>query len=69
MSTIKIVEILGTSKKDWEDAAKNAVSEASDTIKDISGLEVVGQTAKIVDGKITEFRTTVKIAFKVKSSR
>lgn len=69
MSTIKIVEIMGTSKKDWEDAAKNAVSEASETINGITGIEVVGQTAKIEKGEISEFRTTVKVAFKVKSRR
>lgn len=66
MSTIKILEIIGISKKDWEDAAKNAISEASETIDGITGLEVVSQTAKIEKGKIKEFRTTVKVAFKVK---
>ncbi len=69
MSTIKVVEIIGTSKKDWENAAKNAVSEAGETIDGITGIEVVGQTAKVEKNKISEFRTTIKVAFKVKSKR
>ncbi|MEN8153588.1 MAG: dodecin family protein [Acidobacteriota bacterium] len=69
METIKILEIIGTSKKNWEDAANNAVKEASETVNGITGAEVVGQTAKVSNGKIAEYRTTVKVAFKVKSKR
>ncbi len=69
MDTIKILEIIGTSEKNWEDAANNAVKETSETVNDITGLEVVSQTAKVKSGKISEYRTTVKIAFKVKSKR
>ena len=69
MDIIKILEIIGTSKKNWEDAANNAVKEAAETVKGITGLEVVSQTAKTNGGKISEYRTTVKIAFKVKSKR
>lgn len=65
MSTVKVVELIGTSKKSWEDAAANAIKEASDTIQGISGLEVSAQTAKVKDNKIIEYRTTVKIAFLV----
>jgi len=68
MSTLKVVELIGTSKKNWEDAANNAVKEASDTIKGITGLEVSGQTAKVVNGNIIEYRTTVKVAFVVKKT-
>lgn len=69
MDTIKILEIIGTSKKNWEDAANNAAKEAAETVNDISGLEVVSQTAKVKNGNIEEYRTTVKLAFKVKSKR
>jgi len=69
MEIIKIVELIGNSKKDWEDAAQNAVKEASKTIEGITGVEVLSQTAKVKDGKIVEYRTTVKVAFKVKDSR
>jgi flavin-binding protein dodecin len=69
MDVIKILEIIGTSSKNWEDAANNAVREAAETVEGISGLEVISQTARVKDGKISEYRATVKIAFKVKSKR
>jgi len=65
MNTVKVVELIGTSTKSWEDAASNAIKEAAETIKGITGLEVSSQTAKVKDGKIVEYRTTVKIAFLV----
>lgn len=69
MEIIKIVELIGNSKKDWEDAAQNAVKEASKTIDGITGLEVIAQTAKVKSNKIIEYKTNVKVAFKVKDKR
>ena len=69
MSTVKVVELIGTSTKNWEDAANNAIKEAAETIDGITGLEVVSQTAKVEKGNISEYRTTVKIAFLVKQKR
>ena len=57
MDTIKVVELIGTSTKNWEDAANNAIMEATETLQGITGLEVVAQTAKVENGKIVEFRT------------
>jgi len=69
MPTIKVIELIGTSSKSWEDAANSAVKEAAETINDITGLEVISQTAKVDGGRIVEYRATVKAAFKVKSNR
>ena len=69
MATIKIIELIGTSTKSWEDAANNAIKEAAETINDITGLEVLNQTARIENGKIVEYRANVKAAFKVKTDR
>ena len=69
MKTIKVIELIGISPKSWEDAANNAVKEASETVKNISGLEVVGQTAKVENGSVVEYRTNVKVAFMVKDTR
>lgn len=65
MAAIKILEILGTSKDSWSDAAQEAVREAKKSVRNITGVEVVSQTAKVNDGKISEYHTTCKIAFKV----
>ncbi len=69
MTTIKVIELIGTSPKNWEDAANNAIKEAKETIKGITGLEVIAQTAKVESGEIAEFRTNVKVAFLVKDNR
>ncbi|HLC38721.1 MAG TPA: dodecin family protein [Patescibacteria group bacterium] len=65
MAVVKIVELIGTSETSWEDAAKHAVDQAAKTIRNITGVDVVGQNATIQDNKITEFKANVKIAFLV----
>ena len=69
MATVKIIELIGTSPKNWEEAANNAVKEAQETVKGITGVEVVAQTAKVKDGEIVEYRTNVKLAFLVEDKR
>jgi len=66
MAVVKVIELVGQSAVSWEDAAKNAVAEAAKTIQGITGVDVVGQTAVVKDGAITEFRANVKIAFTVR---
>ena len=61
----KIIEIVGSSDKSWEDAAQVAVDEAKKTLHSIHGIEVTNMTATVDDstGKITHFRAGVKISF------
>lgn len=67
MSTAKIVEIVGTSDKGWQDAAEVAVNESMKTLRGIRGIEVVDQTAHVDanTGKITKYKTCVKLSFGV----
>lgn len=67
MTAVKIIKVLGTSTESWEDAAHEAVSEASRTVDNISGIEIQDHTAKVEDGSITEYKATVEVAFPVKS--
>ncbi len=69
MAVIKVIELVGISPTSWEDAARNAVMEASETVRDISGLKVINQTATVKDGTITEYRANVKISFVVADVR
>lgn len=62
---VKIVELIGVSDSTFEDAVATAVERASVTIQNITGLDVIGQSAQVKDGKITEYRVNVKIAFVV----
>ncbi len=63
MSVVKIIELVGSSPKSWEEAAQNAIQVASKTIRGIIGIDVINFTAKVKDGKITDYKTNVKIAF------
>ena len=64
MSVYKVIEIIGTSKTSWEDAAKNAVERASNTLEDLRIAEVTAQDLKIENGKVVEYRTKVSLSFK-----
>ena len=63
----KIIEIIGSSDKGWEEAAQVAVDEAKKTIHGITGVEITDMTAKVDPntGRITQYRAAVKIAFGV----
>ncbi|MFL6318309.1 MAG: dodecin family protein [Nitrososphaeraceae archaeon] len=63
----KVIEIIGSSDKSWQDAAQSALNEATKTLHGITGVEVGDMTAKVdpSSGNITEYHTTVKIAFGV----
>ena len=63
-SVYKIVEVIGTSTKSWEDAAKNAVETASGTLRDLRIAEVVKQDLKVENGKVKAYRTRVLLSFK-----
>ena len=67
MSVAKIIELVGSSEKGWEDAAQKALDEAKKTIRGIHGLEVVDMTASVDEetSKITKYKTSIKIAFNV----
>lgn len=65
MAVVKIIEVVGNSTEGWEDAARNALAGAARTVHGITGVQVVGWTATVADGEITEYRADVKIAFVV----
>lgn len=65
MTAVKIITVLGTSTESWEDAAQSAVAHATETIEDIHGVEVSDWTADVEDGEITQYKTTLQIAFPV----
>jgi len=63
-SVYKIIELVGTSKVSWEDAAKNAVEVASKSLKELRIAEVVKLDMAIDEGKVTLFRAKVNLSFK-----
>ena len=63
-SVYKIIELVGSSPKSWEDAAKNAVDTASKSLKDMRIAEVSDLDMKLEGGKVTAYRARVKVSFK-----
>ena len=63
-STYKIIELVGSSDKSWEDAARTAVETAGETLKDLRIAEVTKLDLVITDGKVTGYRTRVDFSFK-----
>ncbi|AEG15446.1 MULTISPECIES: dodecin family protein [Desulfofundulus] len=59
---IKVSELVGESPNGWKAAVQAAVDEASKTISDIVGVEVVNLTANVQNGRVTEYKANVKIA-------
>ena len=60
----KIVEVIGTSTKSWEDAAMNAVKVAAKSLRDLRIAEVVKMDMKVDKGRAVAFRTRVLLSFK-----
>ncbi len=64
----RITEIIGTSTQSWEDAAKNAVEEASKHLRDLRVAEISKLDMKIENGRIAAYRARVQLSFKYESS-
>ncbi len=65
MPVVKIVELMGESSTSWEDAVNQAVRAASQTIRNITGVEVTNMTASVDNGKVTKYKADVHVAFAV----
>lgn len=64
---MKVIEVLANSKVSWEDAAQNAVKEASRTVKNIRSIYVQDHSAAVEKGKIVQYRITAKVTFEIKA--
>lgn len=69
MAVAKVIEVLAESETGWEDAARKAVEEASETVQNIKHLWVEGMQAEVEGGRISKFRLTCKVTFVVRDAR
>lgn len=65
-SVYKVIELVGTSEKSWEEAARNAVETASKSLSDLRVAEVSKLDMKLEDNKVVAFRARVTLSFKYK---
>jgi dodecin len=67
MSVLKVIEIMASSEKSWEEALKEAVKTAGKSVKGIRSVYVQDQSAVVKDNQVIEFRVNCKITFEVYS--
>jgi len=65
MAVVKVIEIIASSKKGWEDATKSGIKQASKSVKNIKSAWVSDQKVMIKDGEIDEYRINLKVSFEI----
>jgi len=63
-SVYKVVEVIGTSTKSWEDAARVAVETAAGALRNLRVAEVAKMDLKVENGKVVAYRTRLQLSFK-----
>ncbi len=63
MAVARVTEIIASSPEGFREAVEEGVARASQTLRNITGLEVVGKRVKVEGGLITEYRVEMKIIF------
>lgn len=64
---VKVVELVGSSPQSFSDAVRNAVSTASKSIRNITGVDVLSSNASVENGQISMYKVQVKVAFVVEA--
>ena len=64
-SVYKVIELVGTSTTGWEDAAKNAIDKAGESLKNLRIAEVDKLDMTVEDGNVVRFRARVALSFKI----
>jgi flavin-binding protein dodecin len=63
-SVYKVVEVIGTSTKSWDEAARVAVETAAGSLRDLRIAEVAKMDLKVENGKVVAYRTRLQLSFK-----
>ena len=63
MAVARVTKITSSSTENFQDAVDQGLSRASETLRGITGLEVISQKAKVENGAITEYRATIEVTF------
>jgi flavin-binding protein dodecin len=69
MSVAKIVELIASSDKGFDDALQQLISRAVKTIRHVTGVNVLSQKVKLKEGKIVEYRINAKVAFEIETPK
>lgn len=69
MAVYNTIELVGVSTESWGDAAREALREASKTIRGISKMDVLGTACSIDENEVLEYRTSVRLFFEIEPAR
>jgi dodecin len=65
MKILKVIEVLASSEKGWDDAAQNAVKIASKSVRGIKSINIQNMSALVEGKKIVEYRINAKLSFEI----
>jgi dodecin len=65
MKILKVIEVLASSEKGWDDAAQNAVKIASKSVRGIKSINIQNMSALVEGKKIVEYRINAKMSFEI----
>ena len=68
MAVAKVIEIISGSKTSFDDAIKQGIARAGDTVSNVTGAWVKDQSVNVEAGKVTEYRVTLKVTFLLKAA-
>lgn len=68
-SVYKVIELVGTSTKSWEEAAKNAVETAAKSLRDLRVAEITKLDLRVEKGKVVAYRARVSLSFKYQAGK
>jgi flavin-binding protein dodecin len=63
MAVARVTEVVASSAKNWDDAVAVALKRANKTLRNITGIEVVSYKGKVENGKVSEYRVSLRITF------
>ena len=66
MAIMKVIEVLSSSSKSWEDATAKGVKRAAKSVKNVRSAFVQSQSVTVKDDKVSEYRVNLKVTFEVK---
>jgi flavin-binding protein dodecin len=69
MSVAKVIEIIATSKKSFDDAVTQGVARAAGTIDGVASAWVKDQSVEVANGKVTAYRVSLKVTFVLKGKK
>lgn len=68
MSIVKVIEVIASSEKSFDEAIQNAVTEVSRTIKNIDSVYVKDFKVHVKEGKVSSYGVICKVSFRVENA-